>query len=148
MKRLFDLLVPAGFLLAFVLVAFDAHALTRELRWTHPQPSVPIWLFVVADGENVAQMLVDEPDEDGVFTTLVVIPFGAEIQIQVQDSQGGTSELSNIQIYGDQCRDWDNNRDGTVGGPDFMWFRAEFVGGTASLSEYGRFRSFFGQTCG
>lgn len=147
MRRLFRLLIPASFALASVLMAFDAHAITRELRWTHPQPDLPILLVVVADGENLTEVLVEDPDANGVFTNPVVLPFGAEIQIQVQDQTGAVSELSNVQIYGDDCRDWDINGDGLIGFRDWLRFRTEFDEGTASIAEYELFRGFFGQRC-
>lgn len=147
MRRLFRLLIPASFALASVLMAFDAHAITRELRWTHPQPDLPILLVVVADGENLTEVLVEDPDANGVFTNPVVLPFGAEIQIQVQDQTGAVSELSNVQVYGDDCRDWDINGDGLIGFRDWLRFRTEFDEGTASTAEYELFRGFFGQRC-
>lgn len=147
MMRLFRLLIPASFALASVLMAFDAHSITRELRWTHPQPDLPILLVVVADGENLTEVLVEDPDADGVFTNPVVLPFGAEIQIQVQDQTGAVSELSNVQVYGDDCRDWDINGDGLIGFRDWLRFRTEFDEGTASTAEYELFRGFFGQRC-
>ncbi|MEE2664956.1 MAG: hypothetical protein VX681_12635 [Myxococcota bacterium] len=144
---MFRLLIPASFALASVLMAFDAHAITRELRWTHPQPDLPILLVVVADGENLTEVLVEDPDANGVFTNPVVLPFGAEIQIQVQDQTGAVSELSNVQVYGDDCRDWDINGDGLIGFRDWLRFRTEFDEGTASTAEYELFRGFFGQRC-
>ena len=147
MRRLFRLLIPASFALASVVMAFDAHAITRELRWTHPQPDLPILLVVVADGENLTEVLVEDPDANGVFTNPVVLPFGAEIQIQVQDQTGAVSKLSNVQVYGDDCRDWDINGDGLIGFRDWLRFRTEFDEGTASTAEYELFRGFFGQRC-
>ena len=147
LMRLFRFLVPASFSLASVLMAFDAHAITRDLRWTHPQPNLPVLLIVIADGQNVTEVLVEDPDADGVFTNPVVLPFGAEIQIQVQDQMGVTSELSNVQVYGERCSDWDIDGDGLIGFQDWLRFRSEFDEGTASTAEYELFRGFFGQRC-
>jgi hypothetical protein len=125
-----------------------AAAMTYDLRWIHDRPDLPVMVFVIADGENLAEVPVEPPDADGVFTTRVVLPFGARIQVQVQDATGRTSGLSNAQIYGDDCHEWDLDGDGVVGLTDVASFRGEFSGGTASIAEFGLLRQFFGQACG
>ena len=137
----------AGALALVLGSASDAAAMTYDLRWVHDQPDLPVMVFVIADGDSLAAVPVDPPGADGVFTTRVVLPFGAEIQIQVQDATGRTSALSNAQVYGDECHEWDLDGDGVVGMSDISFLRSEFRRGTASIHEFGMMKRFFGEVC-
>jgi hypothetical protein len=148
MKRTIDVMLLTGWMLALgLVVTFDAEALTHDIKWTHPEPDRLTWVFVIADGQNVAEQPVPPPDADGVITTTVVVPFGADVQIQVQDSAGMTSELSNFQVYGDQCSDFDADGDGFIGQEDFNWFKSEWRNQSATMLEFGMFRSVYGDFC-
>ena len=148
MQQRFDWITLSAWIVVLgFFVSLDAQALTKELRWTHPEPDRPMMVFVIADGENIASIPVEEPDANGVFSTLVPVPFGTEVQIQVQDIDGSTSNLSNPQIYGDDCNDFDDNGDGVIGGPDWQWISREFNQGTATNSDFQLFRSVYGQRC-
>jgi hypothetical protein len=128
--------------------AREAAAATHELRWMYDEPDRPVLVVVLADGENVAEVPVEDPaDENGVFTTFVSVPSGSEVQIQVQDASGRISDPSNVQIYGDDCHEWDSDGDGVVGASDLSWFRLEYADGLASVAEFGLFRKVFGQAC-
>lgn len=143
-----DCIALSAWIATFSLfVALDASALTRELRWTHPEPDRPMMVVVVADGQSIASMPVEDPDADGVFTTRVSVPYGAEIQLQVQDALGEFSDLSNAEVWGDACDDYDGNGDGVIGGPDWGWLFAEYRAGNATQDDVALFRQHFGQRC-
>ena len=82
-----------------------------------------------------------------MFTTVVNVPSGSEVQILVQDASGRISDPSNAQVYGDDCHEWDSDGDGVIGTADLAWFRREYRQGFAAMSEFGMFRRVYGQVC-
>ena len=130
-----------------LLLAVEASALTRDLKWTHPQPDRPMMVVVMADGLNIATVPVEDPDANGVFTTTVAVPYGADIQLVVQDADGEASNPSNPEVFGDRCSDFDSNGDGVIGGPDWGWVGSEIRAGTASTDDYRLFEAYFGSRC-
>jgi len=79
-----------------------------------------------------------------------VIPYSAtkETTIELRHIPTGiSSEMSNSEVYGDECWEWDFDANGVVGGSDYGLFLQQFRAGSATFFEFGLFRSHFGEYC-
>ena len=79
-----------------------------------------------------------------------VLPYSdiKEITILLRHIPSGISgEMSNGEVYGDECWEWDFDANGVVGGSDYGIFVQQFKAGTATFHEYMVFRSYFGIYC-